>query len=181
MKRTSAAALLNRGPLAAGLAGILPQTGLVLELGSGTGEHALHLARAFPALVFQPSDPDPAARASIAAWAEEAALPNLLPALDWDLRLDAWQRRPADAPCSAPPIPRWACARWRRSPTPRAGTGSRSRASSRSPRREICSSCSGARGPSRGRRTVRLPRGARLDWRYGPRSAYARGMTGGSA
>jgi len=97
MKRTSAAALLNRGPLAAGLAGILPPTGLVLELGSGTGEHALHLARAFPALVFQPSDPDPAARASIAAWAEEAALPNLLPALDWDLRLDAWQRRPADA------------------------------------------------------------------------------------
>ena len=97
MRRTSRAALRNRGPLAAALAGVLPPVGRVLELGSGTGEHAVHLARAFPALVFQPSDPDPDARASIAAWAEEASLPNLLPPLDWDLRLDAWQLRPADA------------------------------------------------------------------------------------
>jgi len=97
MKRTSGAALRNRGPLAAALAGVLPPAGRVLELGSGTGEHAVHLARAFPALVFQPSDPDPDARASIAAWAKEASLPNLLPPLDWDLRLDVWQLRPADA------------------------------------------------------------------------------------
>ena len=97
MKRTSAAALRNRAPLAAALAGILPQTGRVLELGSGTGEHAVHLARAFPALVFQPSDPDPEARASIAAWARDAALPNLRAPLDYDLRVDLWQLRPADA------------------------------------------------------------------------------------
>jgi SAM-dependent methyltransferase len=69
----------------------------VLELGSGTGEHALFLARAFPALTFQPSDPDPVARASIEAWSREARLPNLLPPLDYDLRVEAWQHRPADA------------------------------------------------------------------------------------
>jgi len=90
MKRTSAAALRNRESLAAALGGVLPPAGRVLELGSGTGEHALHLARCFPALGFQPSDPDPEARASIAAWAAEAALPNVLPPLDLDLRDEAW-------------------------------------------------------------------------------------------
>jgi SAM-dependent methyltransferase len=68
----------------------------VLELGSGTGEHAVHLARAFPALTFQPTDPDPEARASIEAWSREARLPNLLPPLDYDLRVEIWHR-PADA------------------------------------------------------------------------------------
>ena len=71
--------------------------GRVLEIGSGTGEHAVFLAAAFPALEWQPSDPDPEARASIAAWASEARLPNLLPPLAYDLRVDAWQRRPAGA------------------------------------------------------------------------------------
>jgi SAM-dependent methyltransferase len=97
MKRTSAAAVRNRTPLATVLARVLPPTGRVLELGSGTGEHAVHLARLFPALMFQPSDPDPVARASIAAWAREAALPNLLLPLDHDLRLAGWHGRPADA------------------------------------------------------------------------------------
>jgi SAM-dependent methyltransferase len=97
VKRTSAAAVTNRAPLAAALARVLPPRGRVLELGSGTGEHALHLARAFPALVFQPSDPDPEARASISAWAREAALPNLLPPLDYDLRVGSWHGVPADA------------------------------------------------------------------------------------
>jgi SAM-dependent methyltransferase len=97
MKRTSPAALRNRAPLAVALGAVLPRSGRVLELGSGTGEHAVHLARTFPALVFQPSDPDPEARASVAAWAAEAALPNLLPPLDLDLRLAGWESRPADA------------------------------------------------------------------------------------
>ena len=97
MKRTSAAALRNLAPLTAALADVLPPSGRVLELGSGTGEHVVHLARAFPALVFQPSDPDPVARASIAAWSAEARLPNLLPPLDYDLRAGAWAARAADA------------------------------------------------------------------------------------
>jgi SAM-dependent methyltransferase len=97
VKRTAAAALRNREAIAAALRGVLPARGLVLEMGSGTGEHATLLAAAFPALLWQPSDPDPEARASIAAWSAEARLPNLLAPLDLDLRAEAWQRRAADA------------------------------------------------------------------------------------
>jgi SAM-dependent methyltransferase len=97
MKRTSTAALANLEPLRAALRVVLPPAGVVLELGSGTGEHAVALARAFPRLVFQPSDPDPVMRASVAAWAKDARLPNLLPPLDLDLRAPAWTARAADA------------------------------------------------------------------------------------
>jgi SAM-dependent methyltransferase len=97
VKRTAAAALRNREPLAAALRDVLPAVGDVLELGSGTGEHAVFLASAFPSLRWQPSDPDPEARESIATWAAEARLANLLPPLDYDLRLPIWHRRAADA------------------------------------------------------------------------------------
>ncbi len=97
MKRTSSAALRNLPSLLAALREVLPASGTLLELGSGTGEHALHVARAFPGLAVQPSDPDPEARASIAAWAAEARLPNLAPPLDLDLLAPAWARRSADA------------------------------------------------------------------------------------
>lgn len=97
VKRTAAAALRNREAIASALRRVLPPGGRVLELGSGTGEHAVYLARAFPALEWQPSDPDLAARASIRAWSAEARLPNLLGPLDYDVRLPLWQARPADA------------------------------------------------------------------------------------
>jgi SAM-dependent methyltransferase len=97
VKRTARAALRNRGAIAAALRPVLPPTGRVLELGSGTGEHAVFLAAAFPALEWQPSDPDPEARASIAAWSAEARLPNLLPPLAYDLRTELWHHRPASA------------------------------------------------------------------------------------
>jgi SAM-dependent methyltransferase len=97
VKRTARAALRNREPIAAALDEVLPEEGTVLELGSGTGEHAVFLARRFPALTWQPSDPDPAARASIAAWAAELPRPNLLPPLDYDVRLPRWQRARVDA------------------------------------------------------------------------------------
>ena len=97
-RRTAPAALRNREPIAAALDEFLPSRGTVLELGSGTGEHAVFLARRFPALEWQPSDPDPAARASIVAWAAGAKLPNLkLPPLDLDLMLPTWRRRSAAA------------------------------------------------------------------------------------
>lgn len=97
MKRTAPAALRNREAIAAALDELLPEHGTVLELGSGTGEHAVFLARRFPGLDWQPSDPDPAARDSISAWSAEARLPNLLPALDLDLTLPGWHRRRAVA------------------------------------------------------------------------------------
>lgn len=77
MKRTAPAVGRNREPIAAVLAEELPSAGLVLETASGTGEHAVHFARTFPALEWQPSDPDPEACASIAAWRGEAGLANL--------------------------------------------------------------------------------------------------------
>jgi SAM-dependent methyltransferase len=97
VKRTAAAALRNRDAIAEALRDVLPPHGRVLELGSGTGEHVVLLARRFPALSWQPSDPDPEARASIRAWSDEARLPNLAPPLDYDLLLPTWQGRPADA------------------------------------------------------------------------------------
>ena len=97
MKRTAKLALRNREALAAALDEVLPETGTVLELGSGTGEHVVFLATRFPALTFEPSDPDPEARASIRAWTAEAKLPNLRPPLDLDLLAPAWTRRRADA------------------------------------------------------------------------------------
>ena len=96
-KRHAPAALANRDALLAALRPFLPAAGTVLELGSGTGEHAVFLARHLPHLAFQPSDPDPAARDSIAAWSAEAGLPNLLPPLNLDLLLPTWWRRRAEA------------------------------------------------------------------------------------
>ena len=97
MKRHAPAAGRNREPIAAVLTEDLPQAGLVLEVASGTGEHAVHFARTFPDLAWQPSDPDPEARASIAAWREEAALPNLLPPLALDAAAPDWPIAGADA------------------------------------------------------------------------------------
>lgn len=97
MKRHAPAAGRNREPIAAVLAEELPPSGLVLEIASGTGEHAVHFARTFPGLTWQPSDPDPDARASIAAWREECGLANLLPPIEVDAAAEAWPLERADA------------------------------------------------------------------------------------
>ena len=90
MKGHAPAALRNRDSITAVLAQELPEAGTVLEVASGTGEHAIHFARAFPHLQWQPSDPDAGARASIAAWAEEAELPNLLAPAPLDCAATDW-------------------------------------------------------------------------------------------
>ena len=97
MKRHAPATGRNREPIAAVLTEELPATGLVLEVASGTGEHAVHFARTFPDLDWRPSDPDPASRESIAHWREEAALPNLLPPLELDAADPEWPIDHADA------------------------------------------------------------------------------------
>lgn len=84
MKRHAPATQRNSGPIAEMLARELPATGLVLEVASGTGEHAVFMARRFPGLVWQPSDRDLEALASIDAYAAEAGLANLRPALVFD-------------------------------------------------------------------------------------------------
>ena len=71
VRRQAPAAARNVGPIGDVLAEWLPPSGLVLEIASGTGEHALAFARRFPNLDWQPSDPDPEALASIAAWQAE--------------------------------------------------------------------------------------------------------------
>lgn len=85
----------NREPILGVLRGVLPASGTVLEIASGSGEHAVCFARAFPGLAWQPSDPDPACRASIAAWAQQADLPNLSPPIDLDAETADFP--PADA------------------------------------------------------------------------------------
>jgi SAM-dependent methyltransferase len=101
MKRHAPAADRNKDAITAVLGPRLPASGVVLELASGSGQHAVHLARAFPALTWQPSDVDPAAVASVAAWRAEAALPNLRPPLTLDVTADAWERRLPDPPVAA--------------------------------------------------------------------------------
>jgi SAM-dependent methyltransferase len=87
----------NTAPIIEILRGILPPTGLVLEIASGSGEHALHFARAFPTLLFQPSDPDPVSLRSVEAWRAAEALPNLLRPVELDAAADAWPIEKADA------------------------------------------------------------------------------------
>ena len=67
----------NREPILEVLRRHLPPRGTVLEIGSGSGEHLVHFARALPGLVWQPSDPDPVNLASIRAWAGAAGAANL--------------------------------------------------------------------------------------------------------
>lgn len=97
-QQSAPAALRNRAVILDVLSPHLPPGGLMLELASGTGEHALFFAQARQDVTFQPTDYDPSARASIDAYAEEAGLPNLRPALFLDAtQPDTWPIDRADA------------------------------------------------------------------------------------
>ncbi|WP_339915282.1 DUF938 domain-containing protein [uncultured Brevundimonas sp.] len=74
----------NTAPLLERLRAHLPGRGRVLEIASGSGEHAVAFARALPGIDWTPSDPSAEARASIAAWREAADLPNLAAPLALD-------------------------------------------------------------------------------------------------
>ncbi|KRE00142.1 SAM-dependent methyltransferase [Bosea sp. Root381] len=84
------AAARNRDAILAVLREALPATGLVLEIASGSGEHAVHFARAFPELTFQPSDPSPEALRSIEAWIAESGARNISQPLLIDAAAPSW-------------------------------------------------------------------------------------------
>jgi len=80
----------NGAPIFECLGKWLPDCGRVLEIASGSGQHISGLANRHPAIVWQPSDPEPEARASINAWAGDENGGNLLPALDIDVMAARW-------------------------------------------------------------------------------------------
>src|SRR4051812_7886473 len=86
----------NAEPIAELLGSILPPRGLVLEIASGSGEHALHFARAFPHLLFQPSDAEPAAFRSSGAGGAEGGLFTLRRGVQLDARGAEWPTPTAD-------------------------------------------------------------------------------------
>jgi len=96
--RTSPSTARNRQPILEVLAPRLPEGARVLEIASGAGEHAVFLAAALPGVSWRPSDPDPVARESIAAWRAQANLPNLEAPLLLDAAdLATWPTEPVDA------------------------------------------------------------------------------------
>ncbi|MEY4869405.1 MAG: hypothetical protein RIS11_599 [Pseudomonadota bacterium] len=96
-KRIAPATQRNREAIASVLRDILPAKGVVLEVASGTGEHVVHFAAAFPDLTWQPSDYDPAGLASIEAWSSESGLPNILSPLRIDASAADWPLTRAEA------------------------------------------------------------------------------------
>jgi len=87
----------NRDAILAVLRTRLPPRGTVLEIGSGSGEHAVFFGAALPQLRWQPSDPEPEARASIAAWIEHEGLTNVEPPVVLDVLQSPWPVERADA------------------------------------------------------------------------------------
>lgn len=96
-RRHAPATLRNREPILAVLRSVLPERGRVLEIASGSGEHAVYFAEALAPLIWQPSDPDPANRGSIAAWTAATGIQSVCPPLDLDVTADSWPLPQADA------------------------------------------------------------------------------------
>lgn len=89
-KQSSPSSDRNTAPILGVLQDRLPDKGRALEIGSGSGQHAAAFAKTFAGITWVPSDPEPQARESIAAWSEEVQLANLAAALDLDAARDDW-------------------------------------------------------------------------------------------
>ena len=87
---------------------VLPTTGVILEIASGSGEHVVHFASNFPRIVFQPSDPEPEALLSVAAWVKAAQVTNVRAPIVLDASQSPW-------PIARDPF---CCVGWRRAPPP---------------------------------------------------------------
>ena len=97
-RRSAPAAARNADPILEVLRRVLPPAARVLEVASGSGEHALHFARALPDRSFLPSDPDPDSLASAEAWRRHAGPPNLLPPIALDVHQTPWPLDASTAP-----------------------------------------------------------------------------------
>jgi hypothetical protein len=93
----AASAERNRDPILAVLERVLPERGLVLEIGSGTGQHIVHFARALPKLVWQPSDVEAGLRRSVSAWIAQERLPNVNEPVPLDVHQSEWPVTEAEA------------------------------------------------------------------------------------
>ena len=96
-RRNAPAAARNVAAIIAVLEDWLPPSGSVLELASGTGEHVIAFAREFPRLEWQPSDANPDALASIAAWRGSHPSDNLATPVALDTRDQVWPVARAEA------------------------------------------------------------------------------------
>ncbi len=96
-RRHAPATARNREVILEVLSRVLPAEGTILEVGSGTGEHAAFFAARLAPRIWQPSDPDPEMRRSIAAYAALADCPTLMPPLDLDVRSPDWPMKAAAA------------------------------------------------------------------------------------
>ena len=95
--RQAPAAERNKDAILDVLRQVLPERGLVLEVASGTGQHAVHFAAALSGVSWQPSDPDPENRASIAAYVSASGLKNAAAPIAVDARDASWPIDAADA------------------------------------------------------------------------------------
>ena len=91
------AVIRNQEPIAAILAPFLPAQGLVLEVGSGSGEHICYFAERFAHLMWQPSDNAAERLQSIEAWRRRRPRPNLRSAITLDVLAAPWPIAAADA------------------------------------------------------------------------------------
>jgi hypothetical protein len=89
-RRVAPAVARNRDAILAVLSRVLPKQATVLEVASGTGQHAVHFAAALPSITWHPTDPDPHSRESIEAWRHDAKLANLNAPVPLDVRQLPW-------------------------------------------------------------------------------------------
>lgn len=97
-KKHAPAALRNREPILDVLQDCLPDHGTILEIASGSGQHATYFIQHLPNHYWQPSDPDPKSRDSISAWWWDVQLNNILPPLNIDAQEDIWPVERTDLP-----------------------------------------------------------------------------------
>jgi hypothetical protein len=90
------ATVRNRDFILDVLRNVLPTTGVILEIASGSGERVVHFVSNFPSLVFQPSDPEPEALLSVAAWVQAAQVTNVRAPIVLDASQSPWPIASAD-------------------------------------------------------------------------------------